>query len=396
MWLLAFVLAVIGAGTPARPYARTPVTPSIDILLSDSAHLIDGRRIGVITNAAAVDANRVMTLDRLIADGRATVAAIFAPEHHFSASLRPGEEFHDSTDRRTGAPIYSLYDRNRAPTREQLAGLHALLVDLPDVGARPYTYVSTMVLAMRAAREAGVPVVVLDRPNPIGCLMAGPVLDPRNSSFIGMLPIPLRHGMTIGELARFANREQRIHADLRVIPLRGWRRCMWFDETGLPFVAPSPNLPDLESVAWYPGTVLFEATNMSAGRGTDAPFRQVGAPWFDPSLWSLFSAFEDTVTFTPRSPGDGKYDGVTLRGLRMVRSTRSGDPVDVAVRLMARLAHAFPDSFRVDTAGLRLRMGVGFDRGCPGVQCLPDASWNRWPRDIARFRAKARRYFLYL
>lgn len=394
--LLAVMLLFPQVRADAQARRRAVVTPAIDVLLRDSTHLVDGQRIGLITNQTAIDADSVHIIERLRADGRARLAAIFAPEHHFAASLRPGETFGDTVDARSGLPIYSLYGRNRAPTLAQLADLDVLMVDLQDVGARPFTYVTTMLLAMRAAKERRIPIVVLDRPNPIGCLMAGPVLDGRNSSFIGMLPIPLRHGMTIGELARFANRETDIDADLRVIPLHGWRRCMWFDETGLPFVPPSPNLPDMESVAWYPGMVLFESTNMSVGRGTDAPFRQVGAPWFDPAQWDLFPAFEDTVAFTPRAPGDQKFDGVALRGVRLQPATRSQDAIDVAVRLMARLAQAYPDQFVVDTAGLRLRLGVRFDRGCPDVQCLPDASWNRWPVEVQRFRLRARRYFLYL
>lgn len=371
------------------------VTPAIDVLLRDSLHLIAGKRVGLITHRAAVDAIGTLVIDRLAASP-ARLTALFAPEHGLRGTAAPGERVNDSVDATTGIPIYSLYGASRAPSAEQLATIEVLLVDLQDVGARPYTYVSTAVLALRAAKAAGVPVVVLDRPNPIGCLMGGPVLEERNASFIGMLPVPLRHGMTIGELVRFANRELDIDANLRVIPLEGWRRCMWFEETGLPFVPPSPNLPDLESVAWFPGIVLFEATNLSVGRGTDAPFRQVGAPWVDLSRWDLLPALEDTVSFTPRAPGDGKYNGVPVQGVRLARLMRTGDPIETAVRLLARFDRIYGDSMRVDSAGMRLRLGIGFDESCPGVQCLPDASLNHWPAEIARFRLRARRYFLYL
>lgn len=385
-----------GSRAQSATGAQGVVVPAIDVLLRDSAHLVDGRRIGLITNQTAVDAHGVLTLERLRAHAPARVAAIFAPEHHFAATLRPGETFRDSVDTATGIPIYSLYGSNRTPTLQQLAGLDLLMVDLQDVGVRTFTYATTMLLAMRAAKEAGIPIVVLDRPNPIGCLMAGPVLEEEHASFIGMFPVPLRHGMTIGELARFANREMGVRADLRVIPLDGWRRCMWFDETGLPFVPPSPNLPTLESVAWYPGMVLFEATNLSVGRGTDAPFRQVGAPWFDLSRWELLPAYEDTVHFTPRQPGDDKFAGVPLSGIRLERPTRTTDPIDVALRILARVERLYGDSLVVDQRGLTLRLGISLEGRCDNLQCLPELSWNQWPSDVQRFRLVARRYFLYL
>lgn len=293
----------------------------------------------------------------------------------------------DTTDAATGLPVYSVYGATRAPTRAQLESLDVVLVDLQDVGARTYTYVSTMILAMRAARAAGRRIIVLDRPNPIGCAMQGPVLDTAYATFIGMLPVPLRHGLTIGEVARFANAELRIGADLVVIPVRGWRRCDWFDTTGLPWVRPSPNLRDLDAVAWYPGTVLFEATNLSVGRGTDAAFRQVGAPWLDPGpiVAGLRASGipADTVTFTPRGPGDGKFDGVTVRGVRLgPLDRRTGDPVAAARRLRALVAAQHPEQYSEDPRGLAIRYGVP-------IAASPD------PAALAAFRARVRPYLLY-
>ena len=350
---------------------------------------MQGKRVGLITNPSGVDASGVPTIDRLEATPGVHLVALFAPEHGIRGAAAPGAAVADTVDGRTGLPIYSLYGDSRAPTRAQLDALDVLLVDLQDVGARPYTYVSTTVLAMRAAAAAGKRVIVLDRPDPIGCAVQGPVLDTSYASFLGMLPVPLRHGMTLGELARFANARLAIGADLVVVPVQGWRRCEWLDQTGLPWVRPSPNLPDLESEAWYPGTVLFEATNLSVGRGTDAPFRQVGAPWLDAravvrAMARRYGVAMDAVRFTPRAPGDGKFDGVALPGVRFRRMDRvRGDPVRDAVRLLASIRALAPGAFRMDSLGLARRLG------------RPFSLTATWPGDVAAFRAERRPYLLY-
>ena len=182
-------------------------------------------------------------------------------------------------DSATGLPIYSLYGERRQPSDSMLAGIDAILVDLPDVGARYYTYLSTTIEVMRAASRLGRTVIILDRPNPISGMVQGNLLDPAHRSFVGPLAMPMRHGMTLGELARLANRELDLGTELRVVPAAGWSRSMTQDETGLPFVPPSPNLRDLESLFHYPGSCLFEGTALSVGRGTDAPFLLLGAPW---------------------------------------------------------------------------------------------------------------------
>jgi uncharacterized protein YbbC (DUF1343 family) len=375
--------------TPLHAARRATVRPGIDVLLEDSSHLVAGKRLGLMTNQAGVDAQGNSTVDRLACWPAARLLALFAPEHGIRGLAPPGRLVADTVDSATGLPIYSLYGANRAPTAMQLESLDVLVVDLQDVGVSTYTYVSTAVLAMRAAAQARKRLLVLDRPNPIGCAVQGPVADSAHLSFIRPLKVPLRHGMTMGELLRLANAELGIGADLVVVPVRGWRRCMWFDQTGLPWIPPSPNLPDLESVAWYPGTVLFEATGLSVGRGTDAPFRQIGAPWLDARRVSRLMASRygirlDVVSFTPRSPGDGRYDRVRVRGLRFPpacreelvmregcgapHSLRAGsgesgecpgsDPVGDAVLLLRTIAALHPDSLRLDRSALAARLGI--------------------------------------
>jgi len=378
------------------------VRPGIDVLLTDSTALIAGKRVGLITNQTGVDAHGVSTIDRLFAassDPRSRfpvprLVALFAPEHGIRGAAAPGERISDTSDAATGLPIYSLYGANRSPTPVQMADVDVLIVDLQDVGVRTYTYISTIILAMRSARAAGKPIVILDRPNPIGCAVSGPVLDTANASFIGMLPVPLRHGLTMGEMARFANTELGIGADLVVVPVQGWIRCSWFEETGLPWVAPSPNLPTMESLEWYPGTVLFEATNLSVGRGTDAPFRQVGAPWLEPDTTTLAAsnaAPVRPVTFTPRQPGDGKFAGVAVRGYRFRagKQFRTRDAVADALRLMTDIARRYPDSLTVDSVGLARRLGVPFN-----VR-FPPPEPGGIPLDIQTFRRRAEPYLLY-
>ena len=358
-------------------------------MLRDSLHLVQGKRIGLLTNFSEVDAAGVSTIERLAHTPEVRLVALFAPEHGIRDGAAPGAPVSDTVDSATGLPIYSLYGSNRARTAAELEPLDALVVDLQDVGARPFTYISTTINALRAAVSVGKRVIVLDRPNPIGCEVQGPVIEPAYRTFMGMLPVPLRHGMTMGELARFANARLNLGADLVVVPVRGWRRCDWFDRTHLPWVRPSPNLPDLEAVAWYPGTVLFEATNLSLGRGTDAPFRQIGAPWLRAdavvrAMQARYRVALDTVRFTPHAPGDGKFDGVEVQGVRFRTFDRaSGDPVRDALLLLRTIAALHPTQFRADTIGLARRLGV-----------LPGPAVT-WPGDVRRFLREREPYLLY-
>jgi uncharacterized protein YbbC (DUF1343 family) len=354
-----------GGATPAAP----TVLPGIDVLLRDSSHLVQRRGVGLVTNQGGIDAAGKSDVDRLLGSG-VHLVALFSPEHGFRGTAEPGETIATTRDSATGLPIYSLYGSQRGPTDSMLGGVDVLLVDLPDVGSRSYTYLSTTIEVMRPAARFGKPVVILDRPNPIGGAVQGNVLNPAYRSFVGPLAMPMRHGMTLGELARLANRELSLGANLQVVPSAGWTRTMTILDTRLPFVAPSPNLKDPESLFHYPGTVHFEGTALSVGRGTDAPFRQIGSPWLDTRrVKALFDAERlpgvrlEEVSFTPVSPGDAKFPGVALRGLRLVMTDPARyDALHAAVALLVAVQRVHPDSI-----GFR---NAGFDRlsGGPGLR----------------------------
>jgi uncharacterized protein YbbC (DUF1343 family) len=239
--------------------------------------------VGIVSNPASVDASYQHIVDLLLAAPDVTVGAIFGPQHGFRSDVQDNMiETPHGNDCRRRVPVYSLYSETREPTAEMLGGIDALVIDLQDIGARIYTYIYTMANCLRACAKFGVDVVVCDRPNPIGGRdVEGPMLVPGFESFVGQFPVPMRHGMTIGELARFFNEHFKINAPLEVVDMAGWARDMYGDATGLPFVMPSPNIPTLDSAIVYPGTVLVEGTNASEARGTTRPFELVGAPWVE-------------------------------------------------------------------------------------------------------------------
>ena len=271
----ASVLAQQGSGSTA------PVRPGIEVFLSDVPSQIRGKRIGLITNHAGIDRAGASDIDLIAARSDLKLVALFAAEHGIRGSAAAGEKVADDRDEKSGVPIFSLYRaEDRGPSPEMLKDVDALIYDLPEVGGRTWTYVSTMALAMQSATRKGIPFVVLDRPNPIGGdIVEGALLDPAFKSFVGMYPIPARHAMTVGELAGFFNTQFGIGVDLIVARAGNWRRSQWFADTGLPWRNPSPNLRSPAALNNYPGTVYFEGTNLTEGRGTQSPFQLIGASW---------------------------------------------------------------------------------------------------------------------
>ena len=321
------------------------VRVGIEQLLSEYGSLVAGKRVALVSNPASIDRSFRHSADTLFAMPDVRLVALFGPQHGFRSDLQDNmiETPHAHDDLRR-VPVYSLYSETREPTAEMLQDVDVLVIDLQDVGTRVYTYIYTMANCMRAAARHGVRVVVCDRPNPVGGVaVEGPTLQPAWASFVGQFPIPLRHGMTVGEIARLFNEEFGIAAQLEVVPLGGWQREMYFDETGLPWVLPSPNLPTLESAVVYPGAVLFEGTMLSEGRGTTRPFELIGAPWIDGE--ALARAMNDRglpgVYFRPVffEPTFQKHARLTCGGCQVHVTDRAAfQPVRAAVELIDEFA----------------------------------------------------------
>jgi len=257
------------------------VRTGLDMLVHERLELARDKRMGLVTHPAAVLPDLTSAVDALLSAG-IKLTALFGPEHGFDGSAADGMAVGDAVHPRTGLPVFSLYGPAKEPTPAMLADVDLLVFDMQDVGARFYTFISTLFYVLRGAAKAGKPIIVLDRPNPInGIHIEGPLVEPGLESFVGIVPIPIRHGLTTGELALYLNAEHHLGAGLTVIELHGWRREMWFDQTGLPWAPTSPGIPQLSTATVYPGMCLVEGTNLSEGRGTALPFETVGAPWLD-------------------------------------------------------------------------------------------------------------------
>jgi uncharacterized protein YbbC (DUF1343 family) len=331
---------------------RQTVSLGIDRLLGPDRRLVEGRRVGLVCNPASIDASLRLSLDRLVDDPDVTVAAAFGPQHGFRSDLQDNMiETPHATDARRRVPIFSLYSETREPTDEMLHGIDVLVIDLQDVGTRVYTYVYTMANCLRAAARHRLPVVVCDRPNPIGgTQVEGTRLQAPFTSFVGQFPIPLRHGMTIGELARLFNEEFGLGASIDVVPMDGWRRSMYHDDTGLPWVMPSPNIPTLDSAIVYPGAVLFEGTRLSEGRGTTRPFELIGAPWIDADRLAdaMNARGVPGAHFRPVyfEPTFHKHAKQTCGGCQIhVLDRDTFRPVRASVELMAEFRRQDPERF---------------------------------------------------
>lgn len=400
-----FIPACGGRGpvpdVPGVPAEDVAVRPGIDVLLADSAHLVRGRRVGLVTNQTGVDTAGVSDVELLRAAG-VELVALFSPEHGFRGAAAPGARVASTRDSATGLPIYSLYGSTTAPTDQMLRGIDLLIVDLQDVGARYYTYISTAIEVMRAGAARNIPVMILDRPNPLGGAMQGGVLDTAFATFVGRLRVPMRHGLTMGELARLAVEELRIGGTLLVVPAADWKRSRTFDQTGLPFVPPSPNLKTLESLFHYPGTCLFEGTNLSVGRGSDAPFEQIGAPWLHTAR--VLEILEEdkpsgvdftAVAFTPVAPGDGKYADTLVVGIRLTVSNKgSYDPTLTAVHLLSAIRRAHPDRFQWIPAHFDRLAGTDRLRKSLSLGTDPAIATSSWREEVYAFSKRVEPYLL--
>lgn len=384
---------------------------------SDAGGLARGARLGVVAHAAAIDAGGRHIVDRLVRDGRFRVARLFAPEHGVRGDAQDMETVDETVDRVSGLPVVSLYGASEPslrPRAEHLRGLDAIVYDLQDVGTRYYTFVTTLSYAMDAARDAGIPVVVLDRPNPIGGLaVEGPVLEPEFASFVGRFPMPVRHGMTTGELATMMRDAFGVACDLRVVPMSGWTRGQQFEDTALPWVLPSPNMPTPDTARVYPGGCLVEGTNLSEGRGTTRPFELVGAPWIDAAALeaALGEASDheglDGVLFRAAAfrPMFGKHQGRTCGGVQVhVTDRERARPFAVYLALLREMRRQAPDRFDwrretyefiSDRLAIDLLLGRADLRGMIEAGAAVADMESAWRPGLDRFRVDRERFLLY-
>jgi len=336
------------------PVRNGKVETGIDVLESEGFAPLKGLRVGLITNHSGRDASGRRTIDLLAHAPNVKLAAIFSPEHGLFGTGGEGEQVASSVEPETKLPVYSLYGETMRPTDSMLQGLDALVYDIQDAGVRFYTYSTTLAYALEAAGKKGMRFFVLDRPNPItGFYVEGPVLDPDLDSFVGYFSSPVRHGMTLGELAEMFNAENKLGAKLEVIKMRGWQRTDWFDETGLAWINPSPNLRNLIEATLYPGVGMIEGANVSVGRGTDTPFELLGAPWIDAAQLAatLNKRQIQGVRFMPVdfTPRENRFAGVLCHGVEIVLLDRQAlDSPELGVELAAALYRLFPKDFEID------------------------------------------------
>jgi uncharacterized protein YbbC (DUF1343 family) len=373
-----------------------------------------GQRVGLVSNPASVDHRLLHIVDLMLADRAIDLVALFGPQHGFRSDVQdnmiesPHTEFDTGTRKRI--PLYSLYSDTREPTEAMLRDLDILVIDLQDVGTRIYTYMYTMANCMRAARKQGVRVVVCDRPNPIGGLeVEGITLEPGNESFVGQFPIPTRHGMTMAELARLFNDHFGIGAEMEVVAMDGWQRPMQWDDTGLPWVMPSPNIPTLDSALAFPGTVHLEGTNASEGRGTTRPFELVGAPWVPAEAFAarLNARGLPGVSFRPVvfEPTFQKHARVACGGCQIhVRDRGAFRPVLTGLAIIDEIRAADPASFQWKQAPYEYehtKVPIDVIAGSSSFRRAIDAGDSaehiaaRWEASVAAFRDLQQPYLLY-
>ncbi len=380
--------------------------------IDEFSHLFAGKRLALVVNQTSLNRSGEHITDIFLKMPDVAVTALFGPEHGVRGRAAAGVRVGDDVDAATKIPVYSLYGRSKKPTPDMLKNVDLLVFDMQDIGARFYTFIWTMFTVMQSAAENGIPIVVLDRPNPIGGRVEGPVLEPQFASFIGLQPIPVRHGMTVGELARLFNGEgwlgDGLVADLTVVPLRNWHHELWYDETGLTFTPTSPNMPDIETAAVYPGLCLLEGTNVSEGRGTDAPFLTFGAPWIDGEVLcnelasrNLSGVVFEPISFTPRTISGKavhpKYENRRCSGARIKVARRDSLNAFVAGVIVVKTIHdLYPGQFAFRKDGF-FDLLCGTDAVRLGIKAGASVREMKahWAHQLANFKKIRKKYLLY-
>ena len=402
VFLLAFCLSSSKSVTAVKEEKKQKVSPGIEVLLKEEKKLLKGKKVGLITNPTGIDSHLTSVVDLLHDDPEIQLTTLFGPEHGVRGDAQAGASVDFYEDEKTGLPVYSLYGKTKKPTSEMLKDVEVLVFDIQDVGTRYYTYIYTMAYAMEAAKENDIPFIVLDRPNPQGGeAVEGPVLEQEFSSFVGMYPIPLKHGMTVGELATLFNKEFKIGANLQVIKMKGWKRDMDYDATGLPFVLPSPNMPTVSTAFVYPATGLIEGTNVSEGRGTTKPFELIGAPYINGDVLAgkLNALRLPGVQFRGASftPMFSKYAGQLSHGVEIyVTDRKKFKTVPTGLHLIKTIHDLYPDDFEfLQANNFNLLIGNGWVKGKIEDGSSVNEIMNEYQDDLDAFKKVRKNYLLY-
>jgi uncharacterized protein YbbC (DUF1343 family) len=383
--------------TSARSRDAAPVLTGIDVLVQENFARLKGRHVGLVTNHTGQDRQGRATIDLVHQAPGVTLVALFSPEHGIRGML--DEKVGDGKDDKTGLPVYSLYGSRRRPTPETLQGIDTLVYDIQDIGCRFYTYITTLGYVLEAAAANRIKVVVLDRPNPLGGnAVEGPVLDAGREAFVAYHALPIRHGLTVGELARLFNAERKIGADLDVVRMQGWKRSMLFDRTGLTWVNPSPNMRSLSAALLYPGIGILETTNLSVGRGTERPFEWIGAAWLDGAKLAAALAQEKLpgVRFVPvkLTPSASVHKGKLCGGIHLfVDDWARFQPVRTGLAIAATLHRLYPTDWKID----RLNVLLGHEatwKGLAGGIAWPELE-RSWQADLDRFVQRRKPSLIY-
>ncbi len=388
------------------------VTVGADILVSDSLHLIENKQIGIVTNHSAILSNGAHLVDTLVTLSDVKVTTLFGPEHGIRGNAPDGHSIKDGIDPKTGLPVYSLYGKTRKPTKEMLKNIDILIFDIQDIGARFYTYISTLHYTLISAAENNIPIIVLDRPNPInGVTIDGPIRTEEFKSFVAIAPIPIQHGMTIGELATMFNNENwlgnGLKANLTIIKMDGWNREYFFDDCNLPWIAPSPNMPNLETAIIYPGMCLIEGVNISEGRGTYSPFLTFGAPFINSdSLLLQLEQFNNSgielqsISFTPKSIPNmstyPKYKNVKCNGIEIkVVDKEKINALRFGIEVLYSIHKLYPNKFEFRKNWLDKLFGNKNLTEMLKNNSTPNEIFATWTNELEDFKKLSNKYFLY-
>lgn len=391
---------------------NSKVLTGADILLSDSLDLVTNKNVGIVTNHTGLLSNGTHIVDTLNSLNQVNVVVLFGPEHGIRGDAPDGHSISDGKDSKTGIQVYSLYGKTKKPTKEMLKNVDILVFDIQDIGARFYTYISTMFFAMQAAVENNIPILILDRPNPInGIRVEGPIIQEGFKSFVGIANIPIMHGMTIGELALFFNEEnllnENLKADLKIIKMQNWTRNMYFDETGLTWVNPSPNMTSLETALLYPGLCLIEGTNISEGRGTPTPFLNIGAPFINSdSLISKLNSYKlegisySKINFTPveipNMASKPKFEKENCNGIYFTITDRQKlNSLQLGLVLIYSIMKLNPNDFSFRESSIDRLYGSSNLRTMLTKGFSPNEIMNTWKQDLEKFNQIRKKYLIY-